>query len=145
MIFYGIFIVMLSYSIYLLFYILFFASWGFLISPNIKSKIIIFILGALVFEFQIIRDSIHFYSEFFHLIVEICQIDNSLKQKYITYQQKGQYINENLVTEVFRKVPPAFVQTGHVIIKTVIVGLMYASAFTFMSKFTKNISASLNV
>lgn len=36
MIFYGIFVVMLSYSIYLLFYILFFASWGFVISPNIK-------------------------------------------------------------------------------------------------------------
>lgn len=45
-----------------------------------------------------------------------------------------------MVVEVFRKIRPAFVQTGHAIFKTVIVILIYASALAFMLKFNDKLS-----
>lgn len=114
---------------------------AFVISPTRKSKILIFIVSAIVFEYQIIRDSIHFYTKLFHIIVEICESDDTLKTNYIFDQ--GQSVDEKLVIAVFREIRPAFVQTVNIIMKTVIVMLIYASALTFVLKFNDRMSDAI--
>lgn len=131
---------MLSYSIYLMLYVLFFTSLAFIISPTRKSKILIFSIGAVVFIYQIIRDSTNYYKKLFALIIEICESDDRLNRRYISHNGQKQFIDEDLVVVVFRKNRSAFVQAGHVIFTTIIVILIYTSALSIILKFNDKMS-----
>lgn len=127
------FILVISYSIYLLIYVMYFVSIAFIISPNETSKYLIFFIWGCIFLFQTWRDFKNYYKNLFDMIVKVCEGKDQLKQKFIVSKDHAEYIKEEIIKVVFSKLSPVYVQIGHIILKFALVILVYVSSILFLN------------
>lgn len=89
-------VVIVSYSIYLLIYVLYFTTLAFIVLPNASSKYMIFTIWGIIFIVQVIKDSKHFYKGLFNVIVEVRDNNEKFRNKCISEEDNVVYISKGI-------------------------------------------------
>ena len=131
--------VIVSYTVYIIVYALYFMWWALVTSPTETSGFLIFFSGGIVFVFKIVKYGISFYKELFNLTIEVCQQnEDCTKNKYIKLQNGIIYIKKDIVRTVQQAIYPFYISIGYTIMKLIAMMLLYISHVLVIKKYLLN-------